>query len=674
MATPPPIDMVTLKNAVNSNVSDVTVLKTYMNSNLAIASNLTRPKGTLMYSSTTAPSSGYVSTTGLVYMWGYNGSGQLGNNSVTDSKTPVQISTFGSIVSKTIASITCGQSHTIGLDTTGVIHAWGYNGYGQLGNNSTTNSLIPVQISTFGSIVSKAIKSIACGRFHTIGLDTLGAVHSWGYNTQGQLGNNNSPNQSQVPVTISTYGSIASKTVTSIACGDYHTIGLDSTGAVHAWGYNNAGQLGNNNIGTDSPIPLQISTFGSLVSKTITSISCGQSHTVALDTTGVIHAWGNNASGQLGNNIDTSQSQIPVNISTFGSLVSKTVTSIACGQSHTVALDSTGVVHAWGFNTWGGLGNNSTNSAQIPMLISTFGSLVSKTVTSITCGQYHTLALDTAGAIHTWGYNGEGQLGNGSLTNSLIPILVPNATSFTNFTGQHRCFVTSYSNNLAAIEGLIVCANNNKYDTTSVALGGDSAFTVGLSAITINDSLPLVSLSQKANDKTVFGVVSLKPNVGPNTPEFNAVGLAKVGDLRAEINAVGEGAMWVSNVNGPISSGDYVTSSILPGYGAVQSDDFLHNYTVAKTTMSCDFDVTKTQVKLQRRTDFSGNNVLGDDGLPIFDPVLDSSSNVVLEPLFQSRLLDSSGNIIDKDLQEKLAAAGSNTYTAAFVGCTYHCG
>ena len=227
---------------------------------------------------------------------------------------------------------------------------------------------------------------------------------------------------------------------------------------------------------------------------------------------------------------------------------------------------------------------------------------------------------------------------------------------------------------MSSIEGLIVCANNDKYNTTSVPLGGDSAFTVGLSAITINDSLPLVSLAQKENDKTVFGVVSLKPNVFPNTPEFNPTELTKVGDLRAEINSVGEGAMWVSNANGPVKSGDYVTSSSIPGYGMVQNDDRLRNYTVAKATMSCDFDVNKTQPKLQRRTDTSGNNVLGDDGLPIFDPVLDSSSNVVLEGLFLSRNLDSSGNQIGPEEYARLLATGSNVYIGGLVGVTYHCG
>jgi hypothetical protein len=361
-------------------------------------------------------------------------------------------------------------------------------------------------------------------------------------------------------------------------------------------------------------------------------------------------------------------------INTFGSLVSKTITSISCGGNHTMAIDTTGAIHAWGLNSYGQLGNNSLVDSKIPVLINTYGSLVSKTITAIACGSGHTIGLDTTGAIHAWGNNSGGRLGNGTLTDSQIPIIIPNSTSFTNFTGQHRCFVSSYSNKLNEIEGLIVCANNNKYDTTSVALGGDSAFTSGLSAITINDSLPLVSLAQKANDKTVFGVVSLTPNISYGTPEFNPGQLAKVGDVRAEINAVGEGAMWVCNVNGPFSSGDYVTSSSIPGYGAVQADDFLHNYTVAKTTMSCDFDTTKTQTKLERRMDSCGNNVLGEDGLPIFDPVLDASSNVVFEPLFRSRLLDSAGNQVSNEEYDKLVVSGSNAYIAAFLGVTYHCG
>jgi alpha-tubulin suppressor-like RCC1 family protein len=599
-------------------------------------------------------------------MCGGNQNGGIGNNTNTGTgNVPVNISTYGSIVSKSIKSISCGMLHTAALDSTGSVHTWGYNYYGQLGNNSTTDSLVPVNVSTFGSLNSRTLNSVACGMGHTIALDTSGSVHAWGINGANQLGDGTT-NQSRIPIRISAFGSLVSKTITSIACGEYHAMAIDTTGTLHAWGNNDFAQLGNN--GTFTTIPVQISSFGSLVSKTITFIACGKSHNIAIDTTGSLHAWGWNGYGQLGNNTASStvMGVIPVQISTFGSLVSKTIAYAACGYAHSLALDTTGYVHTWGQNQNSQLGNNSYTDSYIPINISTFGSLVSKTIVSISCGSAHSLALDTTGAIHTWGSGG----GN----YSMIPILITNSTSFTNFTGQHRCFVASYSNNLSAIEGLIVCANQNSYTTTSVPLGGDAAFTVGLSAITINDALPLVSLAQKENDPTVFGVVSLTPNISPGTPEFNHVELAKVGDLRAEINAVGEGAMWVSNISGPFESGDYITSSSLPGYGKVQNDDFLHNYTVAKTTMSCDFDTSKTQPKLQRRTDSSGNNVLSEDGLPIFDPVLDASSNVILEPLFLSRSIDSSGNQIGPDESARLLSLGSNVYLAAFVGVTYHCG
>ena len=117
----PPIDMVTLKNAVNSNVTDVTVLKSYMNSNLAAAaaSNFTKYGHHLMVSSGYARASGYVSSTGNVYQWGAN--------SVTNNILPNQFNT-GSLVSKNVISISSGQGHTIAVDSTGTVHAWGTDG------------------------------------------------------------------------------------------------------------------------------------------------------------------------------------------------------------------------------------------------------------------------------------------------------------------------------------------------------------------------------------------------------------------------------------------------------------------------------------------------------------------------------------------------------------------
>jgi hypothetical protein len=157
-----------------------------------------------------------------------------------------------------------------------------------------------------------------------------------------------------------------------------------------------------------------------------------------------------------------------------------------------------------------------------------------------------------------------------------------------NFTGQHRTFIKNTPFTQATeLEGLIVSADNNKYIKMS---GGIEA---GSNAITTNESLPLVSLSNIAADKKCFGVISGSED--PDTRQeqygnFVSVNRKELGDTRVYINSVGEGAMWVVNTAGPLESGDYITTSNVTGYGQKQDSEFLANYTVAKITMDCDFD------------------------------------------------------------------------------------
>ena len=154
------------------------------------------------------------------------------------------------------------------------------------------------------------------------------------------------------------------------------------------------------------------------------------------------------------------------------------------------------------------------------------------------------------------------------------------------FTGQHRAVVENIPLSDSLIhEGLIVSAKNNRY----VKLNG---ITIGSNAITINESVPLVTLSNVAYDKSCFGVLSSAED--PDVREdrignFVTTGKKEKGDYRCFINSVGEGAMWVTDTNGPLESGDYITTSNVAGYGQKQDDDILHNYTVAKITMDCDF-------------------------------------------------------------------------------------
>jgi hypothetical protein len=167
------------------------------------------------------------------------------------------------------------------------------------------------------------------------------------------------------------------------------------------------------------------------------------------------------------------------------------------------------------------------------------------------------------------------------------------------FTGQHRSFVsnvphTEYLN----LEGLIVSANKNQYFDIQEEI------VTGVQAIKINESLPLVSISNVAYDKCCFGVISGSEDT--NDREYSQGSFVSVlkkqeGDIRAHINSVGEGGIWVTNLNGTLESGDYITTSNISGYGQKQDSEFLANYTVAKITMDCDFEPTTQPVQIIKK-------------------------------------------------------------------------
>jgi alpha-tubulin suppressor-like RCC1 family protein len=636
---------------------------------------------------------------GAVHAWGNNGAGQLGNGTSTVQLVPVAISSFGSLSNvSAILAVAGGSSHTVAVDSAGKVHAWGSGGYGELGKGTTVGSVTPAVVSTYGSLASGAtVASVACGANHTVVLDTTGKVHSWGYNNCGQLGNGTSTT-AYVPVAIA-YGSIASLTTAAIAAATWNTFVLDTTGKVHAWGLNDYGQLGNSTL-TGSSVPLQVAS-GSIATLTIAAVACGTSFALALDSTGNVHSWGQNIYGQLGNNT-TTLSTLPIAVSSFGSLATARIVAIACGQSHSVALDVSGKVHTWGNNAYYQLGNGTTTVSYVPLAISGNGSLTTATIVSIACLSGNTIALDSTGKLHAWGRNDAGQIGRGVTTGGGItyyPTVITGAfgsltsasagSIFWNFTGQHRCFVDSYASSarLRQIEGLAVCSDKNRYITTSSKLGGDAAFVTGARAITTNDALPVLSLASKARDKTVFGVVSLATNYDPApdpTPAQLARGLER-GDCRAEINAVGEGGMWVCDLNGPLQAGDYVTTAggAMPGYGMRQDEPYLCNFTVAKVTMDCDFSAPLVP-QLGLRMDDMGNNALDADGQVIWDPVLDADGvTVCLEGAYRTRHFVAAPDGVAEVTPEEYAAAEAAAaadgvtfigYRAAFVGCTYHCG
>ena len=271
----------------------------------------------------------------------------------------------------------------------------------------------------------------------------------------------------------------------------------------------------------------------------------------------------------------------------------------------------------------------------------------------------------------------------GSITSRKIAGWIQDANTDVrmNFTGQHRSLIMgidfSDSNlNDEDLSGLIVVADQNEYMSMSGGL------TVGQEAIMIDESLPIVSLSSQPKDKRVFGVIS-----GIEAEKRNDVFGAfatpyekEVGDQRVFVNSIGEGGIWVIDQEGELSSGDYIITSSIPGYGMRQESEFLANYTVAKITMDCTFKpkeiprkkIKKQEVIIEERVTYQ--NVLDEMGRLTWEQACNKEGQPIYESSYKMRYLLADGTRISKKEYDQKKLKGEEVYRAAFVGCTYHCG
>lgn len=354
--------------------------------------------------------------------WGDGLNGKLGNGASVDSPLPVKVSTADALWGKVVFSGTAGGGHSLGISSDGVA-SWGLNASGQLGINSIAPSEFPVVVTIPDVPSLHRVVAVSAGANHSLALRSDGKVLSWGGNTNGQLGNNSTV-QSNVPVNVDISGVLASRSVVAISAGADHSLALCSDGTVVAWGLNANGQLGNNST-TQSVVPVEVTTAsGALFGKTVIAVSAGAGHSLALCTDGTVAAWGLNANGQLGNN-STVQSLIPVAVTTgSGALFGKTVSMISAGGSHSLALCTDGTVASWGLNTNGQLGNGNNSQSLLPVGVVSSGVLNGKSVVMVSAGASHSLAACTDGSVAAWGANGNGELGNGGTLDTNQPLSV----------------------------------------------------------------------------------------------------------------------------------------------------------------------------------------------------------------------------------------------------------
>ncbi len=353
---------------------------------------------------------------GKAYCWGRNNYGQLGNNLTTDSSVPIPVYAGGVLSGKTITAIVAGGVDSTCAVADGKVYCWGNNSLGQLGDGTTVERHVPVAVNTSGVLSGKTVTDVGHDYHHTCALAS-GSVYCWGLGASGQLGNGTTSNSS-IPVAVNTSGVLSGKSVTAIAVSNSTTCAL-ANGQDYCWGWNNNGQLGNNSTASSS-VPVAVYTGGVLSGKTVTAISLGGNHGCAV-ASGQAYCWGWNAYGQLGNNAVTNSS-IPVAVNTSGVLSGKTVTSLGDkGDADTCAI-ANGKVYCWGHNGRGKLGNNSTTNSSVPVAVDTSGVLNNKVIDSITTGNWN--CAIASGQAYCWGRNDWGQLGNNSTTDSHVPVAV----------------------------------------------------------------------------------------------------------------------------------------------------------------------------------------------------------------------------------------------------------
>jgi uncharacterized delta-60 repeat protein len=346
--------------------------------------------------------------------WGGNTFGQLGNGTTAAARLPVAVSTAGLLAGKTVVDLAAGQNHSVALCSDGTLVAWGQGTSGQLGNGTTTDSPVPVAVTLTGPLAGKTIVALAAGQAHTLALCSDGTVVAWGANTSGQLGNN-STTTSAVPVLVPATGALAGKTVTSVAAGDLHSVALCSDGTVVTWGANTSGQLGNNST-TTSLVPVAVTLTG----KTALGIAAGAAHTLAACSDGTVAAWGRNHAGQLGD-ATTTDRLTPVFVNTAGALAGKFVVVLATGAAHTVAICADDTLVAWGDNSSGQLGDGTRTPRTAPVLVNRAGPIGMFPVIALAAGAQHSVALTADSQLSAWGENSSGQLGTGDTANRLTP-------------------------------------------------------------------------------------------------------------------------------------------------------------------------------------------------------------------------------------------------------------
>ncbi len=341
-------------------------------------------------------------TENVAYAWGFNSSGQLGDNTVVSRISPVSV--IGGFTDWISAS--AGRYHNVGVRANGTLWAWGVNSYGRLGDNTTASKSSPV--SVVGGFTDWI--SASAGREHSLGVRANGTLWAWGNNGTtlpigGLLGDNTVISRSS-PVSV--VGGFTDWI--SASAGRYHSLGVRANGTLWAWGHNGSGRLGDaNTLNRSSPVSV-VGGFTDWI-----SAGGGGEFSLGVRANGTLWAWGANSLGRLGDNTTISRSSPVSVVGGFTDWI-----SASAGGYHSIGVRANGTLWAWGFNSSGQLGDNTVISRSSP--VSVVGGFTDWI--SASAGRYHSLGVRANGTLWAWGRNSYGRLGDNTTISRSSPVSV----------------------------------------------------------------------------------------------------------------------------------------------------------------------------------------------------------------------------------------------------------